>query len=497
MSESTRLTGERTTALGLREMMDAGEISSSELIWHFLDRVARYDSGTGGVNAILELNPDAPHIAEARDRELAENGPRGPLHGLPVLLKDNIDTGDRMHTSAGTLALAQSRARRDAFFVQKLREAGAVIMGKTNMTEMANFMTRGMPNGYSSRGGQVLNPYGPAEFDVGGSSSGSAAAVAAEFSPLAVGTETSGSILSPASRNSLVGIKPTVGLISRRGVIPISHSQDTAGPMATTVADAALMLGAMAGVDVEDPVTETARGNAVSDYTTFLKADGLRGARLGVPEGYLEDLDESRMALVERALDAMREAGATIVDLADLPTGELEWPPTVLLYEFKPALNVYLDGLDPRVPVHSLRELIRFNLEHSRATLRYGQILLQKSEATSGTLTEPKYIMGRRRDLLNSRQNGIDQVMAEWDLDALVFADNLGSGPAARAGYPSITVPGGYDESGSPLGITFTARAFAEPRLIELAHSFERVTRFRVPPAPDGETPRRPPRAAG
>ena len=462
--------------------MDRGEITALELTWYCLEQIAENNENGLGINAIAEINPDASFIAESLDVERRERGSRGPLHGIPVLLKDNIDTGDKMHTTAGTLALAKSRARQDAFLVGRLRCAGAVILGKTNLSELANFLTDGMPNGYSARGGKVHNPYGPGTLEVSGSSSGSAAAVAAGFVPLAVGTETSGSILSPASNNSVVGIKPTVGLVSRSGIIPIAMSQDTAGPMARTVADAAAFLGGMVGVDPADPATKL-RGDAKPlDYRRFLNDSGLRDARIGVPRSYYEDMGDDQLALVEGALDALRDAGATVIDPVEIGAGKGTWQSPVLIYEFKSAINAYLDRLDPRVPVHSLAELIHYNFEGAPATIRYGQSRLLESEATSGTLTELEYLEARRRDLLESRSEGIDAVMAEHRLDALLFAANKGSGLAAKAGYPSITVPAGYDASGLPLGITFTAGAFEEPRLIELAHAFETATKLRRSP---------------
>ncbi len=471
-----------TTVEQLGELMDRGEITALELTWYCLEQIARNNENGLGINAIAEINPDVQFIAESLDVERREGGSRGPLHGIPVLLKDNIDTGDKMHTTAGTLALAKSRARHDAFMVARLRCAGAVILGKTNLSELANFLTDDMPNGYSARGGKVHNPYGPGTLEVSGSSSGSAAAVAAGFVPLAVGTETSGSILSPASNNSVVGIKPTVGLVSRSGIIPISTSQDTAGPMARTVADAAAFLGAMVGVDRADPATRSCGDAEPLDYRRFLNDSGLRDARIGVPRSYCEDMEEDQLALVEGTLDAMRDAGATVIDPVEIAAGKGDWQSPVLFYEFKPAVNAYLDRLDPHVPVHSLAELIHYNFEGAPATIRYGQSRLLKSEATSGTLAEAEYLEARKRDLMESRTEGIDAVMAEHRLDALLFAANKGSGLAAKAGYPSITVPAGYDDSGLPLGITFTARAFEEPRLIELGYAFEMATKFRRSP---------------
>lgn len=465
----------------LQRAMADGTLSSVELVHFYMKRIARYNDL---INAVLELNPDAEYIAAALDAERKERGPRSPLHGVPVLLKDNIDTADKCHTSAGSIALKDAYAARDAFIVKKLRKAGAVILGKANMTEWANFMSDRMPSGYSSRGGQVQNPYGPGRFDVGGSSSGSAAAVAANFTALAVGTETSGSILNPASQNNIVGIKPTIGLVSRTGIIPISHSQDTAGPMARTVRDAALLLNFLAGEDPEDPVTGLAAFHQAQDYTAFLNANGLKGKRIGVPRPrFYEDCPAPIVACIDEALKAMEALGAEILDPVTIPEAPAEESIDVLIYEFKPALNHYLKSVAPHVPVHSLRELIAFNAAHADAALRYGQSLLEASEKTSGTLAEREYIQARLDDLRYARTDGIDRVMAEYRLDALVFPSSWGAGIAAKAGYPSINVPAGFTDEGEPVGITFTARAFEEPKLIEMGYAFEQTTRHRRAPS--------------
>ncbi|MHB1630247.1 MAG: amidase family protein, partial [Bacilli bacterium] len=345
---------DEASILELQEFMERRTLTSRELVLHYMERIAAHDRAGAAINSVLELNPDALAIADALDAERRVTGTRGPLHGMPILLKDNIDTGDHMHTSAGSIALAESYAPEDSAVADRLREAGAVLLGKANMTEWANFIAEDMPNGYSSRGGQVRNPYGPGQFDVGGSSSGSGAAVASSFAVAAIGTETSGSILSPASANSVVGIKPTVGLISRHGIIPISHSQDTAGPMAKSVADAAILLGVLTGVDARDPVTRASVFGACRNYRQFLDPEGLGGARLGVLRPrYFEKLDSDRLAIFERALAAMAGAGAVIVDPVLLPE-EDDGGHEVLIHEFKAALNAYLRRLSPRVPVHTL-----------------------------------------------------------------------------------------------------------------------------------------------
>lgn len=466
------------TVEDLQRRMGEGSLTSEDLALLYMERIGQRDHGAQGYNTVLEVNPDAPQIAAALDRERQLGSVRGPLHGIPVLLKDNIDTGDKMHTSAGSLALQESRAAEDSHVAARLRAAGAVILGKANLTEWANFITDNMPNGFSSRGGQVRNPYGP--HDVGGSSSGSAASVAANLTALSVGTETSGSILNPAGQNNVVGIKPTVGLVSRTGIIPISWSQDTAGPFARTVRDAALLLGALTGEDERDAVTVVSRGQVPNDYTAFLDTNALKGARIGVPRsGYAEQLDESRRPVFEQALSILRDAGATLVEPVDL--GRVEGY-DVLIYEFKPALNAYLSRLDPGLPARSLKDLIDYNLEDPDRRIPHGQVRFLEVEAKTGTLKEPGYAQARRRDLLRSRRDGIDRVLAEHSLDALVFPGAFGSSIAARAGYPSVSVPAGFTEGGQPVGLAFTGLAFSEPKLISLAYAFEQLTQFRRPP---------------
>ncbi|OPG15852.1 amidase family protein [Ferroacidibacillus organovorans] len=464
----------------LQKDMQQNRLTSYELVAAFAERVAAHDKLGAGVNAVAEWNPDAFSIAAALDGERQRTGARGPLHGIPILIKDNVDTADHMHTSAGSLALAESYALEDAEVARRLRAAGAVLLGKTKMTEWANFMAEGMPSGYSSRGGQVNNPYGPGAFDVGGSSSGSGAAIAAGFAVAAIGTETSGSILSPSSENMLVGIKPTVGLVSRYGIIPIAYSQDTAGPMAKTVADAALLLQAIVGYDPRDPATGAA--GATPDYRMCLLERGLEGVRLGVPRaGYYEHLSAEQAAVMERAIEDVRRLGAVVIDPIEL-SAKRENGYEVLLYEFKSALNSYLRKVDPRLPVHSLKELIAFNDADKERMLRYGQAILLASEETSGSLTDPDYLKARLRDLRYAREEGIDHVLREHALDALLFPANYGAAIAAKAGYPSITVPGGKLENGCPFGVTFTSTAFTEAKLIRMAYAYEQGTMHRVAP---------------
>jgi amidase len=472
------------TVAELSAAMAEGRLTSAELTAYYLERIASIDRQGPKLGAVLEINPDALAIADALDQERRLTGPRGPLHGIPVLIKDNIDTHDKMHTSAGSLALAESYALADSFVARRLREAGAVILGKTNMTEFANFMTDNMPSGYSSRGGQVINPY-LRDLTPSGSSSGSGVAAAAGLAAFCVGTETSGSILSPANNNSIVGIKPTVGLISRTGIIPIAFSQDTAGPMARTVADAAALLGALTGIDPADPATAASAGRSHTDYTQFLDRDGLKGARIGVVrhEYYKQHMSAEEFALFEAAIARIRELGATVIDPCEVPSlKDGYWESNVLTYEFKPALNAYLAALGPKAPVRTLGDIIMYNYSRPAATLRYGQTQLVASEATSGTLTEPAYLLDRLKDLRRSRQEGIDAALERDGLDALLFPETLGCWLPARAGYPSICVPAGYTPEGKPFGITFTGTAWSEPTLVKLGYAYEQATQLRKDP---------------
>jgi amidase len=462
----------------MQTKMENGEITAKELVLMYLYRIATYDQNGPQINSVLEINPDAVQIAASLDVERKTSGARGPLHGIPVLIKDNIDTNDKMHTSAGSLAFTNSYALEDSFVAKQLRKAGAVIIGKTNMTEWANFMTEGMPSGYSSRGGQVLNPYGPGEFDVGGSSSGSGAAIAANLAAVSVGTETSGSILSPASQNSLVGIKPTVGSISRQGIIPIAHTQDTAGPMARSVKDAVLLLNTLVDSDPNDPVTLT--NMFKGDYTEYLNKDGLKGKRIGIArEPFFNYLTAEKKEVLQSAIEKLMELGAEIVDPVEIPSANRKWNYEVLTYEFKADLNAYLKNLHPSYPIRSLKDVIAFNLDNEEKTLKYGQKILLKSEGTSGALTEAAYIDAIEEDQYYSTEQGIDATLHEYHLDAIVFPNNYGAAMPAKAGYPSITVPAGYSSKGEPVGITFTGTAFSEPKLIELAYSFEQGTNAR------------------
>lgn len=464
------------SAVDLERAMAKGELSAEEITAAFLRRISQHNRENERLNAVREVDATALQQAAMLDRERAQGRVRGPLHGVPVLLKDNIGTVGHLHTTAGSLALDGQYGVREAPLVRRLKRAGALILGKVNMTEWANFMTKNMPNGYSSLGGQVLNPHGPGRFDVGGSSSGSGAAVAAGFAPLAVGTETSGSILSPSSSNGIVGIKPTLGLVSRTAIIPIAPSQDTAGPMTGTVADAALLLSVLAGPDRADPATlygppAQTFGEALLEAS---RERVLTGIRIGLPrEGYWERVSATAAAVLRDALGTLSTLGGMIVDPVALPHGgELgDW--SVLVYEFKPALNAYLGHLPARSPVHSMQDVIRFNRDHAARALRYGQVWFEEAQALSGSLTESGYVEARLRDLRRSRTEGIDRALHDNGLAALVFPATAGAGIAAKAGYPSVTVPAGFTDEDGPIGMTFTGGAFSEPTLIRIAAAFE------------------------
>jgi len=490
---------EEVTIPDLQAAMKSGRLTSKKLVQSYLNRIARIDRAGPQLRSITEVNPDALEIARQLDDERKEKGPRGLLHGIPVALKESIGTTDRMETTAGSLALLGSRPRREAYVVTRLREAGAVILGKANLSEWANFRSTSSSSGWSARGGQVRNPY-VLDRSPCGSSSGSAVAVSANLVSVAVGTETDGSILCPSSSNGVVGIKPTLGLVSRSGVVPVALSQDTLGPIARTVTDAAILLGAMAGVDREDPSTRSSAGKYHRDYTKFLDRDGLKGARIGVPREVYYGYSDKSDAIAEAAIRRMRRLGAKIVDPANIPTakqmstGEDEL--TVLFYEFKANLNNYLAGL-ARSRVRTLKEIIAFNEAHAKKELKYfGQDAFLKAQKTTN-LKDKKYLRALRNNRQLSRQKGMDFVMDKYRLDALVTPTTsppwvidpvdgdhgLGgsSQPTALAGYPAITVPAGFS-FGLPVGITFMGRAFSEPTLIKLAYAFEQATHHRVKP---------------
>ena len=490
---------QEATIRELGEKMASGEETSRSLAEAFLRRIESVDRSGPAINTVIELNPDALSIADKRDRERGDGKVRGPLHGVPVLIKDNIDTRDRMQTTAGSLALEGSHARRDAFIVKRLRAAGAVLLGKTNLSEWANFRGEHSVSGWSSRGGLTRNPYA-LDRTACGSSSGSAAAVAANLCAASIGTETDGSIICPAHTCGVVGLKPTLGLLSRSGIIPIAHSQDTAGPFGRAVEDVAILLGALAGVDERDKTTLLKRRRAHRDYTTFLDEEGISGVRIGVPRNLL-DTNERLLSILETSLDVLKQLGAEIIDPADLPNydafheAELE----VLLYEFKHGLNAYLGTLGPRAKVHSVDELIKFNEENKERVMPFfGQELLLAAQE-KGSLSSPEYRKALSTCRRLTRKEGIDAVINSKRLDAMVSLSGLPAslidlangdpdrwelgciGPTAVAGYPHLTVPGGY-LFGLPIGISFFSKAWREPTLLRIGYAFEQALKARKPP---------------
>jgi amidase len=482
----------------LTEAMAAGRLTAQSIAEKYLARIEAIDRTGIALNSVIELNPDALDIAAALDRERQEGRVRGPLHGIPVLIKDNIDTADKMRTTAGSLSIEDNIAAQDSWVAAQLRQAGAVILGKTNLSEWANFRSTRSSSGWSSRGGQTHNPYA-LNRNPCGSSSGSGVAVAANLCALAIGTETNGSVLSPSSINGIVGIKPTVGLVGRSGIIPISHTQDTAGPMARTVRDAALLLGALTGVDPRDEATLQSRDRSHTDYIPFLVPDGLRGARIGVDRhafGYHEGVDR----LIEEALQLMRDQGATLIDLERVcaaDTGDDEF--NILLYEFKDGLNKYLAGMPANVSVRSLKDVIAFNEANAdRAMPWFAHEILVMAEA-KGDLSTPEYRTALENVRRTTRDEGIDKALKDHQLDAIVaptespawttdlingdryISGGKGYNLAAMAAYPSVTVPAGAVH-GLPVGITFFASAFAEPTLLRLAYAYEQASKHRRTP---------------
>jgi amidase len=483
------------TIAALQDGMKSGKFTSRSLLELYLGRIASIDGQGPVLNSVIELNPEAGSIADHMDAERESKGPRGPLHGVPVLIKDNIGTADAMMTTAGSLALVGFTPAHDAAVVGRLRAAGAVILGKTNLSEWANFRSSHSSSGWSGRGGQTRNPYA-LDRNPCGSSSGSGAAVSANLCAAAVGTETDGSIVCPSSANGVVGIKPTVGLVSRVGIIPIAHSQDTAGPMCRTVADAAILLGALAGADPADPATSKRPADLPSDYTQFLDRAGLRGARIGVVRKSY-DFTESTADVFQAALDAMKHEGAVLIDPVVIPSldkfndSELD----VLLYEFKADLNAFLAASN--APVHSLSEIIAYNEAHNERELQFfGQDLFLKAQK-KGPLTDQAYLNALAKNHRLTRTEGIDAAMDKYRLDALVAMtagpswlidlidgdhDTGGSSSlAAVAGYPNINIPIGF-VFGLPVGISFFGRAWSEPKLIKIAYALEQATRHRKVP---------------
>ena len=482
-----------TDIADLHDHMQRGDLSSETLVNWYLGRIESIDSNGPALNSMIEVNPDALSTARALDREWKASGPRGPLHGVPVVLKANIDTADGMATSAGSLALAEHIAAQDAFVVQQLRDAGAVILGKANLSEWANFRSTKSSSGWSSIGGQTLNPYDVSRSPCG-SSSGSAVAVAANLTAVAVGTETDGSVVCPAGANGIVGIKPTLGLVSRSGIIPIAESQDTAGPMGRTVRDAAILLTAMTGIDSDDLATS----NAVihRDYSANLTADAMRDKRIGIIRSWQGQNNNNDVAAIyEASIATMKDAGAIVIDDLTVDSGEMgDAEYEVLLYEFRDGLNRYLEN--SRAPVTSLADVIHFNVENSdRVMPIFDQDIFLAAEA-KGPLTEQQYLDAKHASRQTAR-NIIDTLMDEHELDALIAPTNgpawkidhvngddfsVGSSSlAAVSGYPNITVPAGFVE-GLPVGVSFMGRAWNEKQLIEIAYAFEQNTKIRRPP---------------
>jgi amidase len=475
----------------------AGRLTSRALTEHYLMRIRTLDADGPRVNSVIEINPDALALADAADAERGSGRAFGPLHGMPILLKDNIDTGDRMSTSAGSLALADNRARRDASVAARLRSAGAVVLGKTNLSEWANFRSNHSSSGWSGRGGQTKNPY-VLDRSPCGSSSGSGAAVAADFCIAAIGTETDGSVICPASLNGVVGLKPTVGLVSRTGIIPISASQDTAGPMARTVRDAALLLNGMVGRDPSDSAMRGAPASLPGDYTRTLDVDGLKGMRIGIARNYF-GFDSRVDVLMEDAIRVMRDRGAVMIDNANVPNADKYGAEEtdVLQYEFKAGLNAYLSALPASVPVHSLAELILWNEKnHDRELQWFGQETFTASQKR-GPLSSPAYRRARETCVRLSRREGIDFVLRRlrcdlligptggpaWTIDLVAgdhFAGGVSSAPAV-AGYPHLTVPAGKVAE-LPVGLSFFGTAWSEPQLFRAAFAFEQATSHRTRP---------------
>jgi amidase len=488
---------EEATIAELQAAMVAGTLTSRRLVEAYIHRIRQIDLAGVQLNSVIEVNPDALAIAGQLDRERRGSGPRGPLHGIPILVKDNFATDDRMETTAGSLALLGSRVPRDSFVVKGLRDAGAVILGKANLSEWANFRSLQSSSGWSGRAGQCLNPY-VLDHNPCGSSSGSGAAVSANLAAATLGTETDGSIVCPSSTCGVVGVKPTLGLTSRSGVVPIAHSQDVTGPICRTVADAAAVLGAMTGVDPRDPATAESRGHSFKDYTQFLDPNGLRGARLGVWREGVFGISPEGDAIAEAAISQMSRLGATIVDPADIPNVNDVFGPelTVLLFEFKADIAAYLSELS-NTSMRTLADLIAFNDAHADQEMRwFGQEIFLLAEQTTG-LDDPAY----RAALQTSKQlmqDGINGVMSRFGLDAIVsltgspsWTTDLVNGdhfltasstPAAVAGFPNVTVPAGFAFGELPVGINFIGRQWAEPTLIKLAHGFEQGTKARHAP---------------
>jgi amidase len=490
---------EEASILDLQSKMVSGETDAHSLAEHYLQRIEMIDRSGPEINSVIEINPDALSIAQKRDQERSAGKLRGPLHGIPILIKDNIDTRDRMQTTAGSLALEGSHARRDAFIVKRLRASGAVILGKTNLSEWANFRSTRSIGGWSSRGGLTKNPY-VLNRSPCGSSSGSAAAVSANLCSAAIGTETDGSIICPSQTCGVVGLKPTLGLLSRSGIIPIAKNQDTAGPIGRTVEDVAVLLAGLVGVDSRDKTTQLKRRRAFKNYTQFLYQEGLKGIRIGVARNMVGS-DKRIIHILDACLDVMKQMGAIIIDPANLPNSDSfgETEREVLLYEFKYGLNSYLSSLGPRSRVHSLEEVIKFNEENKDQVMPFfGQERMLAAQE-KGALSSKEYRQALSRNRRLTRREGIDALIKDKDLDVIVGIsggpawivdfvngdpkswDSRCSSPPAVAGYPHITVPGG-NILGLPIGVSFFSKAWSEPTLLRIAYAFEQAMMARTQP---------------
>ena len=484
-----------TTIQELEKKMQSGELTSKQITELYLSRIAQIDKNNYNLNSVIEINPDAISIAEQLDKERKSGKVRGILHGIPILIKDNIDTADKMLTTAGSIALVGNKPSKDAFIIKKLRESGAVLLGKTNLSEWANFRSTRSSSGWSSRGGQTKNPY-LLDRSPCGSSSGSGVAVAANLCAIAIGTETNGSIACPSSINGVVGIKPTVGLLSRTGIIPISITQDTAGPIARTVKDAAILLGALTGIDSEDKITQKSSGKSYKDYTQFLDANGLKGKRIGIEKSFLKG-HEGVDILLNKAINQMKESGATIIEIELMKSisGIDNQEQVVLEYEFKDGINKYLSKAGSKVK--SLKELIDFNKKNEDKAMPFFKQEIFESAEKRGDLNSKEYLQALNK-LLSTVRSGIDKFINEQKLDAICGPANgpswcidlingdffTGYGmysPAAIAGYPSITVPAGFVNL-LPIGISFFAKAYSEPELLSIAFAYEQISKNRQPP---------------
>lgn len=460
------------TVLDIQTMLAQGELNAEQLVVYYVERIQRYD--VNRLNSVLELNPDALSIARRLDAERQAGQSRGPLHGIPVLLKDNIATGDKMHTTAGAVALHASGADRDAFIAQRLRAAGAVILGKTNLSEWANFMTYPSVNGFSALGGPTRNPYG--HFDVGGSSSGSGSAIAARLATVGVGTETSGSLTSPATQNSLVTLKPSLGLISRDRIIPISDKMDTAGPMTRTVTDLAVLLNALAGVDANDPLTQDAQSLAGVDFTHFLDANGLRGARVGVVRASLRKDDDP--AIIARIQQVMEQAGATVVDVEWVGEAQFDYR-DILKYGLREGVNAYLAAVGDKAQVKTLADVIAFNNADLPHHAPYGQKLLEESQASTVTQADYDRLADQNRSVASAT---LRDTMKKYNVDFIMSLGNYLANQHAPAGFPAMVIPAGYRASGEPVGVVLVADFLQDARLIAAGYAFEQASQWRKDP---------------